>query len=313
MKVARILFVASLLVPTAAWSMGQKPLPEPVVVTHTAPEDAFLVSSYAVESEGEILLVDAQMVKPQVDAFIAKVKALEGKVTTIYITHAHPDHYLGLPWLKAAFPEAKIVADADTVDRIAAEGSGTLAFFQKDFMNGQLASVLPTSVVIPEKLTGKTLKVGKQELEILSFADAEAKGAHALWHKDSGALLTGDLAFNKVHLWLKETKPAGWITAIDALDALPVKKLYPGHGEPGGKEILAQNKAYLQGFDAAVKASKDGEGLAKTVKESNAGWRVSGIVDFAVPTYFSTSAPVKVEDAKKPDEKKVEEKKGEEK
>jgi len=288
----------ALLTPSAAWSMGQQAKKGPTVHTFTAPEDAFLVSSYAFESDGEILLVDAQMVKPQVDKLIEQVKKIPGKVTTIYITHAHPDHYLGLPWLKTAFPQAKIVADADTVDRIAAEGAQTLAWFQKDFMNGQLASVLPTSVVTPEKLTGNKLKVGSAEIEILSFADAEAKGAHALWHAQTGSLITGDLAFNKVHLWLKETKPEGWIKAIEALEKMPVQKVYPGHGEPGGKEILASNKSYLQAFDAAVKSSKDGAALAKTVKESNAGWRVAPIVDFAVPTYFSAPAEGTATDAK---------------
>lgn len=259
----------------------------PTVKSYTASEQGFLVGSYAVVDGGEILLIDTQLIKPEVEKFIQMVKGLEGTVTTIYITHPHPDHVMGAEWLLAAFPDARLVAARPTVDVLAASADQTLAFMKsKDYFGGALKDVLADRAVVPEALAGDTLKVGATELKVLSYADAEAKTHHPVFEPKTGSLFTGDLAYNNVHAWLKDTPPARWITALEDLKKLGVKEVYPGHGEPGGPEILDATLAYLRDFEQAVRASKNQKELVARVKEKHAGERLPIIVELAAPTYF---------------------------
>ncbi len=259
----------------------------PTVKAYTASEQGFLVDSYAVVDGGEILLIDTQLVKPEVEKFIELVKGLDGKVTTIYITHPHPDHMMGAEWLLAAFPDAKLVAAPATVDVLKASADKTLAFMKsKEYFGGALKDVLAEKAVIPSPITGDTLKVGGTELKILGYPDAEAKTAHPLFDARSGALFTGDLAYNKVHAWLKDTPPMGWIAALEDLEKLGAKQVYPGHGEPGGPELLDATLQYLHDFESAVAASKSQKELAAAVKARYPDHRLPIIVDVAAPSYF---------------------------
>jgi glyoxylase-like metal-dependent hydrolase (beta-lactamase superfamily II) len=272
---------------TAAPEPAEPAAAGPIVKAYTASEQGFLVGAYAVVDGGEILLIDTQLIKPEVEKFIEMVKGLEGKVTTIYITHPHPDHVMGAQWLVAAFPEAKLVAAAPTVEILKASADKTLAFMKsKDYFGGALKDVLAEKAVIPEALAGDTIKVGSTELKVLSFADAEARTQHPVFEPKTGSLFTGDLAYNNVHAWLKDTPPAKWIEALEELKKLGVKQVYPGHGEPGGPEILDATLQYLQDFDAAVKASKNQKELVANVVAKHAGERLPIIVELAAPTYF---------------------------
>lgn len=272
-----------------------KPTPTPAPVPaappqlhgYTASETGFLVNSYAVVDAGEILLIDAQFIKPDAEKLIEMVKGLDGKVTTIFITHPHPDHFLGLEWVTAAFPEAKVVAAPDTVDAISKEGEGMRAFYaSKKAFKGAYARLMPSKVITPEPLAGETLKVGNTELHLLTFMGAEAKIAHALHEPKSNSIFTGDVAFDKVHLWLRETPPATWIPALEELKKLSPQRVFPGHGEPGGPEILDADLAYLADFDAAIKSSRKQKDLVKTMTGKYADWRLPIIVELAATTYF---------------------------
>ena len=55
----------------------------PTIKSYTASEQGFLVGSYAVVDGGEILLIDTQLIKPEVEKFIELVKGLETSEATI--------------------------------------------------------------------------------------------------------------------------------------------------------------------------------------------------------------------------------------
>jgi len=58
----------------------------------------------------DAVLVDPLMTVPEASALADWVALHDRNLTTIYITHGHGDHYLGLPVLLDRFPDARPVA-----------------------------------------------------------------------------------------------------------------------------------------------------------------------------------------------------------
>jgi len=63
----------------------------------------------------DAVLVDPLMTVREATALADWVALHDRRPTTIYITHGHGDHYLGLPVVLGRFPDARAVATAKTV------------------------------------------------------------------------------------------------------------------------------------------------------------------------------------------------------
>jgi glyoxylase-like metal-dependent hydrolase (beta-lactamase superfamily II) len=68
----------------------------------------------------EAVLVDTFLTIDQSVQLAAEVAASGKNLTYVYITHGHGDHFFGLSALKQRFPNARAVATAAVIDRIAA-------------------------------------------------------------------------------------------------------------------------------------------------------------------------------------------------
>src|SRR4029077_1127680 len=84
----------------------------------TSPDDQFSVNSVIVEGDHQVMLVDAQLTKTSAGEVLREIKETQKPLSTIYITHEHADHFLGLEVFKGAYPGVRIVATSTVVDRI---------------------------------------------------------------------------------------------------------------------------------------------------------------------------------------------------
>src|SRR6202048_3978619 len=75
-------------------------------------------------------------------------------LSTIYITHAHGDHFLGLKILLDRFPKAKAFATASTV---AAMQNQIKPEFIRSFWELRFPGQVPSELVLPEALEEDTL------------------------------------------------------------------------------------------------------------------------------------------------------------
>ena len=64
-------------------------------------------TSTLIYGEQEALLVDTFLSEVQTAALADWIAASDKRLSTIYITHAHPDHFFGLKVLRDRFPEAR--------------------------------------------------------------------------------------------------------------------------------------------------------------------------------------------------------------
>src|ERR1051326_3402286 len=68
------------------------------------------VNSTMILGEKDMLVIDPQFSLSEAHKLAAEILESKKNLTTIYLTHAHPDHFFGIAVLKQAFPQAKILA-----------------------------------------------------------------------------------------------------------------------------------------------------------------------------------------------------------
>src|ERR1044071_1219858 len=98
---------AALLAATASPAAAETKL---TATVYTASPTGFLVDSTLVAGEKEAILIDGQFSLADAHRLVAQIMESKKTLTTVYVTHSHPDHYFGFDVIKQAFPHVKIVA-----------------------------------------------------------------------------------------------------------------------------------------------------------------------------------------------------------
>src|SRR3954469_13540163 len=103
----------------AALLLAVPALAAPLKVTPlVASPQGFFVSATLITGEKEAVLIDSAFTLADAHRVVAAILDSGKKLTTVYVTHSHPDHYFGLTVIHQAFPDAKLVALPDTVAEI---------------------------------------------------------------------------------------------------------------------------------------------------------------------------------------------------
>lgn len=124
----------------------------------------FAVSSEIVAGATEALLVDAHFSRTDAEELVRRIKASGKTLKTVCISHSDPDYYFGLETIRAAFPDARIVATPRTVAAIQASKGGKLAYW-----GPVLKENAPTAIVTPDALDGDTLTVDGAQIKIIGL------------------------------------------------------------------------------------------------------------------------------------------------
>lgn len=263
---ARTLNVAllALAAATPAWAAG----PLKLEVYNPGHAAIFPVSSVLVTGPTEAILVDAQFGKSQAEAVVAKIRTSGKKLTTVYISHADPDYYFGLETIKAAFPDAKVVATPQTVAHIQETQAGKLAFW-----GPKLQADAPKATVVPDVLEGKALTLDGQRLEIIGLDGAQPERSF-VWIPSIRAVVGGVVLFNNQHVWMADTQTpkshADWLATLKTIESLKPRTIVPGHMLPGSSTSLQSVKftaGYIKAFDAETIRAKDSAALIAAMKK----------------------------------------------
>jgi glyoxylase-like metal-dependent hydrolase (beta-lactamase superfamily II) len=237
------------------------------VQVFTASPQGFLVNSALIEGEKDAVLIDGQLTLSDAHRLVGGILDSKKNLTTIYVTHWHPDHYFGLIVLKQAFPKAKLVARPETVAEIKKTWAAKVKQWQPMFGDN-----LPTKPVLPAALAGNTITLEGQPLEVHGPVQGDDAKSSYVWIPSVKAVVTGDIVFQGVYPWTAETNAesrAAWIKTLDELAALSPSIVVAGHKDPKLKDDasgIAATKAYLKDFDAAAAASKSAEELEAKMK-----------------------------------------------
>ena len=262
----------------------------PIVLrSHLSAEYSASVNSWILETPTEVALVDAQLIMPEAQKVAALVKATGKKLSWVWITHAHPDHYAGLEAIARAFPDTPVYSRAVTATEAPALLKKYDAPLQR-FFPGELTTA-PVALTPYDK---PSLSVGGVEVRIVDLTGGEHTTTTMLVIPQMRAALIGDLVYNRVHPWINEMDDKGVLQHVELLATkMPdVDTFYPGHGEPFGKDYLPTYRTYVTDFLSEVPKAKDGEDLISRMWRRYPTWRTMAGLRFSANAYMDArSAP----------------------
>jgi glyoxylase-like metal-dependent hydrolase (beta-lactamase superfamily II) len=242
--------------------------PKPLEVqVFTASPNGFLVDSTLVTGDKDAILIDAQFDRADAHRLVAQILESKKNLTTVFITHSHPDHYFGLEVIHQAFPKAKLVALPATVAEIKKTWQGKVKQWQPMF--GEL---VPANPVLPTALAGTSLTLDGQTLEIHGGVQGDEAQCAYVWIPSLKTVVAGDIVYRGVHVWTAETKPEqrkAWLKSLEELAALHPTTVIAGHKDPkldNSPAGIDQTRQYLETFDAAVASAKTSEDAQAKVK-----------------------------------------------
>jgi glyoxylase-like metal-dependent hydrolase (beta-lactamase superfamily II) len=214
--------------------------------------------------ERDAILVDT-FLSVQHSKELSEWLAERGKnLTTIYITHAHGDHFLGLKLLLDRFPNARAFA---TTSVVAAMQNQIKPDFINSFWEPRFPGQVPSELVVPEILEGDTLCLEGDELKVVDLGHTDTSPSTALHVPSIGLVISGDAVYNNTHLYLAECdeKARGeWLRALDKIQALHPRAVIAGHGvlDPDSSpRHIEQTRDYIRDFNATLPSTSTARDL----------------------------------------------------
>jgi glyoxylase-like metal-dependent hydrolase (beta-lactamase superfamily II) len=208
-----------------------------------------------VYGERDAVLVDTFLSKQHSNELVDWVVASGRNLTTIYVTHAHGDHFFGLKLLLDQFPNAKAIATASVVAAI--KGQITPDYIQS-FWEPRFPGQLPSQLAAPEVLEGDTFYLEGEELKVVELGHTDTSHTTALYVPSIGLAISGDGVYNNTHLYLAECDEearSDWLGALDKIESLHPKAVVAGHGvlDPDSSpRHIEETRRYLHDFNASV-------------------------------------------------------------
>ena len=235
----------SILLSTAAYNVGADH--HIIVQTYHAPEAGFLSNSHLILGRTSSILIDAQFSVNESKNVVELIESSKKHLSTIVITHSHPDHYYGLETLGRHYSNANIIGDAHTMREVQ---KSIGHWMDIDETNRKYAS----TTTIQEG----QLSLDGEKFIFLTVEKGESPANTTIYIPSIKALFIGDLASNDVHMWLAENNTERWLTHLQKVRRIgPIDSIYPGHGAKGNVFLISKAEKYIRDFQATVATSPD--------------------------------------------------------
>jgi glyoxylase-like metal-dependent hydrolase (beta-lactamase superfamily II) len=220
-------------------------------------------TSTLIFGENDAVLVDAMTTVAEAEALTAWIALHNRNLETIYITHAHFDHFYGLSILLDRFPDARAIATPRTVNAMQMFLSPAVERLARRMFPGQVA----TKLIAPEPYERDTFTLEGHDLRILEEGRTDGVDSTSLYVPSIGLIVAGDVVYNQCRMYVGDTTPESrknWIGDLDRLAELNPTMVVAGHKKPGAPDspaAIQDTKRYLQDFDRLQKTAKSDEDL----------------------------------------------------
>lgn len=244
------------------------------------------VNSTMISGERDMVVIDPQFTLSGAHRLAAEILESKKNLTTIYVTHPHPDHLFGLAVLKQAFPAARIVALPATVNAAKTAWPARQKFWFPTYGN----NIPGPDPVVPEELAAPVLTLEGEEFPITGGVQGDAPGNSFVHIPSLKAVVAGDTVFDRVYFGVPKDKAReAWMKTLDQISALQPAILIPGHEGPGAKHDLsaiAFMKKYIADWDANVAASTGAADMREKVLRQYPGLGMEFTLNDRVAAFF---------------------------
>ncbi len=264
------MFRTTVIAATLAIAFTAAQAAEPLQIkVYNADGNSFNVNSTLVYGEKEAMVIDAGFTRADALRIAANVLDSGKALKTIYVSQADPDYYFGVEALKEIFPQAEVVTTPAVLEKINAKLAGKLAFW-----GPKMGANAPRTPVLPKAITGNTLTVDGQVVEIRGTTGLLAHRPYA-WIPSVKAVVGNIGVFGNMHVWTADTQTvaerSAWVAQLDEMAALQPTVVVPGH-MGAGTALTAANvaytKGYLQAFEKNAAATKTSAELIEAMKKA---------------------------------------------
>lgn len=224
----------------------------------------FFRAPVLLSGEKEAILIDGSFNLPAGEQMAALIKDSGKQLTTIYISCPDPDYYFSLKPIKAAFPEARVIAASETIAAIDASVQGKLDTWGPQL--GEFGPQTQEDIVFAEPFDEKRLMLEDQPIDIVT--SERMHNRRYLWVPSLNAVVGGVYAFDGLHVWTADSPTKQdrqhWIAELDELIARDPAVVVAGHAASGtnnGVASLQFTREYLLAFEQAFDRTGNSEEL----------------------------------------------------
>ena len=213
-------------------------------------------NNVAIEMKDYLIVVDANY-PGGARAAMAGVQRISSKpVKYVFDTHHHADHIYGnILWTQAGATTIAFKEVAEELKRF--EPARWLASAKKRQDVAELKRDGPEPPKQDINQPRFVLNDGSRKVEFHHFGWAHTRGDGFVYLPKEQVLCTGDAVVNGPYNNLMDANIANWPVVLRTVEKLKVKYVLPGHGLPGGRELIGGQAQFLVELHKAVKAGID--------------------------------------------------------
>jgi glyoxylase-like metal-dependent hydrolase (beta-lactamase superfamily II) len=264
--------------------LRDRPLETLSIQRFTSSDAGAWSNAYLISGRSDAILFDVFMVSCEAAELAEAITKTGKNLQAVMISHAHPDHFMGLDGILNRFPSVRVVSTANVVGDIEQDGPWMLSMLQN-----KLGPAGPKRLVVPEALNEPLLRLAGNNLDAVEFGECKGKHMAAVYIPTLKALLSADLVYNGAHLYVAEKHIASWLERLKEMEAFAgdrVSTIHLGHGAAGDLELIPLTRQYLNDFAKAVQ-SGDAKSADLEILGKYAGQRAQQFLTaFSISAFF---------------------------
>ncbi len=191
------------------------------------PKGGSPVASTLILGSDKAVLTDPAFTTDQARALGDWIAAKNRKLTDIFITHGHGDHWFAAEVLAKRFG-ARVVATTGTIEKMRSNNAVRPLLWDKLY-----PGIIPPSPVTAVAVPNNILMLEGHELRFVEVGHSDTDDTSVLHVPDLDLVVAGDVIYNGVHMFLGESVLVGgfapWREAIARVAALAPRHIVAGH------------------------------------------------------------------------------------